>query len=92
MDRLPPESVASRRAEADLAAGRSMRQWIAGWRAQRNALADHPAWREELEPASAALAAIAEIVAGESDASATPLAGPFGEYLLPVAYAVDAAR
>lgn len=92
VDRLPPESMASRRAEADLAAGRSMREWIAGWRAQRDALADHPAWREELEPASAALAAIAEIVAGESDAPATPLAGPFGEYLLPVAYAADAAR
>ena len=92
VDRLPPESTASRRAEADIAAGRSMRQWIAGWRAQHDALAAHPAWREELEPASAALAAIAEIVAGESDAPATPLAGPFGEYLLPVAYSIDAAR
>lgn len=92
VDHLPPESVASRRAEADLAAGRSMRDWIAGWRAQREALAGLPQWREELGAASEALAAIADIVAGESDAAATPLAGPFGEYLLPVAYAVDAAR
>ena len=92
VDRLPPESLASRRAEADLAAGRSMRRWIAGWRAQQSALAAHPAWRDELGAASAALAALAAIVAGESNAAATPLAGPFGEYLLPVAYAVDAVR
>ena len=92
VDRLPPESLASRRAEADLAAGRDMRRWIAGWRAQREALDDHPALRAELGAASDALAALADIVAGESDAPATPLAGPFGEYLLPVAHAVDAAR
>ena len=92
VDRLPPESMASRRAEADLAAGRSMRRWIAGWRAQHEALDALPQWHEELGAASAALAAVADIVAGESDAAATPLAGPFGEYLLPVAYAVDAAR
>lgn len=92
VDRLPPESLASRRAEADLAAGRDMRHWIAGWRAQHNALDDHPALHAELGAASQALAAIAAIVAGESDAPATPLAGPFGEYLLPVAYAVDAVR
>ena len=92
VDRLPPESLASRRAEADLAAGRDMRRWIAGWRAQRDALDDHPALRAELGAASDALAAIADIVAGESDAPATPLAGPFGEYSLPVAHAVDAAR
>ncbi len=92
VDRLPPESLASRRAEADLAAGRDMRRWIAGWRAQRDALDDHPALRAELGAASDALAALADIVAGESDAPATPLAGPFGEYLLPVAHAVDAAR
>ena len=91
-DRLPPESMASRRAEADLAAGRSMRGWIAGWRAQRAALANHPARQDELAAASQALAALADIVAGASDAPAAPLAGPFGEYLLPIAYAVDAAR
>ena len=92
VDRLPPESLASRRAEADLAAGRDMRRWIVGWRAQREALDDHPALRAELGAASDALAALADIVAGESDAPATPLAGPFGEYSLPVAHAVDAAR
>ena len=92
VDRLPPESLASRRAEADLAAGQDMRRWITGWRAQRDALDDHPALRAELGAASDALAALADIVAGESDAPATPLAGPFGEYLLPVAHAVDAAR
>lgn len=92
VDRLPPESLASRRAEADLAAGRDMGGWIDGWRAQRDALDNQPALRAELGAASQALATIADIVAGASDAPATPLAGPFGEYLLPVAYAVDAAR
>ena len=92
VDRIAPESWASRRAEADLAAGRSMRQWIAGWRAQRDALDQHSALRAELGAASDALAAIADIVAGESNADPLPLAGPFGEYLLPIAYAVRARR
>ena len=92
VDRIAPESWASRRAEADLAAGRSTRQWIAGWRAQRDALDQHPALRAELAAASDALAAIADIVAGESNADPLPLAGPFGEYLLPIAYAVRARR
>ena len=92
VDRIAPESWASRRAEADLAAGRSMRRWIAGWRAQRDALDQHPALGAELGAASDALAAIADIVAGESNADPLPLAGPFGEYLLPIAHAVRARR
>lgn len=92
VDRLAPESLASRRAEADLAAGAPMQKWIAGWRQQRIALAEYPALLEELGDASAALAEIAAIVAGESNADASPLAGPFGEYLLPIAYAVASRR
>ena len=90
VDCIPPESLASRRAEADLAAGRSMADWTAGWRRQRAALDDHPQLVDELRAASDALAEIAAIVDGESDADAAALAGPFGEYLLPVAYAVHA--
>ena len=92
VDRIAPESWASRAAEADLAAGRPMAGWTARWRGQREALARHPAWQAELGPASAALAAIADIVDGKSTAAPLPLAGPFGEYLLPVAYAVRGGR
>ena len=88
VDHIPPESWASRAAEADLIAGRPMRVWTVRWRGQREALARHPAWRAELGAASAALGTIADIVDGKSSADPAPLAGPFGEYLLPVAYAV----
>ncbi len=88
VDRLPPESLAGRRAAADLAAGAPMEAWLDGWRRQRAALARHPELEAELGAAATALAALAEIVAGESDADPGKLAGPFGEYLLPIAYAV----
>ena len=88
VDRIPPESLASRRAEADLAAGAPMSTWIDGWRRQQLALAQHPQLHEELRDASDALARIADIVAGDSDTDASALAGPFGEYVLPIAHVV----
>ena len=90
VDRIAPESLASRRAEAEVKAGRSMQEWLAPWREQREALQGHPLF-EELCAASDALAAIADILAGDLDAKPSDiakLAGPFGEYLLPIAYAV----
>lgn len=92
VDRLPPESLASRRAEADLAAGRAMAQWVAGWRRQREALQHHADLLPELGAAADALAQLADVVEGAECADAATLAGPFGEYLLPIAYAVDRAR
>ena len=89
VDRIAPESLASRRAEADLARGADMTQWIAGWRAQREALDDHPELLPELRAVSDALLAVADLVAGCGDANPADLAGPFGEYLLPIAYALD---
>ena len=90
VDLLPPESLVSRAAEADLAAGRPMARWTAGWRQQREALRRHPQWRGELGAASEALAGLADLVDGRSSGDGAELAGPFGEYLLPVAYAVAA--
>ena len=92
VDRLPPESLASRRAEADLAAGQSMARWTAGWRRQREALEHHADMKDELGAAADALAQLADVVDGAPCADAAALAGPFGEYLLPVAYAVDRVR
>ena len=91
VDRLPPESLASRRAEADLAAGKPMAQWTAGWRRQREALRHHADMTEEIGAASDALAQLAGVVEGADCADAAALAGPFGEYLLPIAYAVERA-
>ena len=89
VDRIPPESLASRRAEADLARGADMTPWLAGWRAQRAALNNHPDLLPELGAVSDALATVAEVIAGASNANPADLAGPFGEYLLPIAYALD---
>ena len=88
VDRLAPESLASRRAEADLARGAPMDAWTTGWRSQRVALVQIPALQAELGAASDALAALADVVDGKASTDPATLAGPFGEYLLPVAYAV----
>ena len=88
VDRLPPESLASRRAEADLANGAPMDGWTTGWRSQRIAVARDSALQAELGAASEALAELADVVDGKATTDPATLAGPFGEYLLPVAYAV----
>ena len=88
VDRLAPESLASRRAEADLARGAPMDAWTTGWRSQRAVVAEDPALQAELGAASEALAALADVVDGTAATNPATLAGPFGEYLLPVAYAV----
>ena len=92
VDRLPPESLASRRAETDIAAGKPMARWTAGWRQQREGLEHHADMKEELGAAADALAQLADVVEGGECEDAAALAGPFGEYLLPVAYAVDRVR
>ena len=88
VDYLAPESLASRRAEADLASGAPMDGWTTGWRSQRVAVAGDPALQAELGAASEALAMLADVVDGKVATDPATLAGPFGEYLLPVAYAV----
>ncbi len=92
VDLIPPGSLASRRAAADLAAGASMDRWLAGWRRQRSALNNHPQLLAELRDVSNALVAIADGVAGKPCADAEALAGPFGEYLLPIAHALPTRR
>ena len=88
VDYLAPESLATRRAEADLASGAPMDGWTTGWRSQRIAVAGDVALEAELGAASEALAMLADVVDGKVSTDPATLAGPFGEYLLPVAYAV----
>lgn len=88
VDQIAPESLASRRAEANLARGGPMDAWTRGWRSQRSALAEDPALQAELGAASEALAVLADVLDGKATTDPATLAGPFGEYLLPVAYAV----
>ena len=135
VDHLPPESLASRRAEADLAAGRDMQHWIDGWRRQREIVhrrepeatshrsegtpsspttdrraqprregilpslaADRrlPDLDATLKDASQALGQLADILANADDSTPPKeidaLAGPYGEYLLPIAHAVARSR
>ncbi len=87
VDLLPPESLASRRAEADLAAGATMDRWITGWRQQRVALERRAELRGELQAVSQALANVADFLDGRTSVDIDNLEGPFGEYLLPIAHA-----
>ena len=86
VDRIPPESLATRRAAADLAAGAPMDRWIAGWREQRIALERYPDLLAELRGVSDALVGVADYLDGpDADTNIDTLGGPFGEYLLPIA-------
>ncbi|MYF28034.1 MAG: family 20 glycosylhydrolase [Gammaproteobacteria bacterium] len=84
VDRIPPESLATRRAAADLAASTSMSRWIAGWREQHKALERYPDLLSELCDVSDALVGVADYLDGQNVDIGT-LGGPFGEYLLPIA-------
>ena len=90
VDRIPPESLATRRAEADLSTGVSMGVWIAGWREQRLALDRYPELRGDLSEVSDALVHVADHLEGRSSVDIDTLGGPFGEYLLPIGSAVAA--
>lgn len=89
VDRLPAESLSARKCRADVLAGRRLTGWIAGWREQnRNfdrACSEFPDLLE-LKEASQALCRLADVAEGILPADAR-LAGPFGEYLLPIAFA-----
>ncbi len=88
VDRIPPESLATRRAAADYAEGMPMGRWTAPWREQRAALEQHPDMLGELRDVSAALVRVADFLDGDSNVEIRPLSGPFGEYLLPIADAL----
>ena len=87
VDRLPPESLAARRCGTDVLAGKSLDSWTTGWRSQHesfeSACVSYPEL-EELRDASTALAQLADVAAGVLSPNRS-LAGPFGEYLLPIA-------
>ena len=85
VDRIPPESLATRRAAADLDAGTSMSRWIAGWREQREALERYPDLQSELCDVSDALVGVADFLDGDANVDIGTRGGPFGEYLLPIA-------
>lgn len=89
VDRIPPESLATRHAVADLGTGANMDRWIAGWREQRTALERHPDLLDELRDASDALVQFADFVDGDVNVDIDSLGGPHGEYLLPIADAVS---
>ena len=90
VDRIPPESLATRRVESDLSAGASPQRWITGWRQQRLALDRHPGLHGELREVSDALVRVADFLDGRTGVDIDTLGGPFGEYLLPIGNAVAA--
>ncbi|MYJ76101.1 MAG: phosphotransferase, partial [Gammaproteobacteria bacterium] len=88
VDRIPPESLATRRAATDYAEGMPMDRWTAPWRDQRAALEQHPDLLGELRDVSDALLRVADFVDGDTTVEIRTLGGPFGEYVLPIADAV----
>ncbi len=90
VDRIAPESAASRHFGTALEEGEDTTRWTAGWRDQyRTLLGVLPQRPElgELKAASRALAKVADTVdaGGKIDPA---LAGPFGEYVLPVVFTI----
>ena len=88
VDLIAPESTATRHFGEALEADEDMSGWTAGWRNQHRTLLGLLPKRPELgelEEASRALAELADVV--DAGAEVNPaLAGPFGEYVLPVIY------
>ena len=89
VDFLPPESLASRSCVKDIQTGCELSVWIRGWRSQREHFSQAAALDSTLcalKEASSALAAVADVAEGKRDPG-PELAGPFGEFVLPVALA-----
>ncbi|MCH2336603.1 MAG: beta-N-acetylhexosaminidase [Pseudomonadales bacterium] len=92
IDRIGPESTATRRFVSALEVGEDTTGWTSGWREQHRILMGLLSQRPELaelEEASRALAELADIVDAGGEVSPA-LAGPYGEYLLPAVFAVSA--
>ena len=85
VDRIPPESLATRRAASDLDSGATLGRWIAGWRQQRIALERYPHLLGELRDVSEALVGVADFLDGDANVDIDSLGESFGEYLLPIA-------
>lgn len=89
VDRLPPDSSAVRRCLADIQNSRDLTVWTEGWRRQLEELnreSERFADLADLRDVSRALFQLADVAEGLALPSKS-LGGPFGEYLLPVAFA-----
>ena len=89
VDRLPSDSPEVRKCRSDILAGRDLSVWSKGWRVQyhemEKACGRFPELNE-LREASEALFTLAYVAHGRALPS-KDLGGPFGEYLLPIAFA-----
>ena len=89
VDRLPPESLVSYQLARRVKHGEDLSSWIIGWQNQaivfEGCVSEYPEL-EELRAVSQALAKLADVALGKANYDPT-LAGPFGEYLLPIATA-----
>ena len=89
VDKLPSDSPEVRRCRSDILAGRDLSVWSKRWRSQYHEM-DQACGRfpelNELREASEALYRLADVADGRALPS-KDLGGPFGEYLLPIAFA-----
>lgn len=91
VDHLPPESFEARRCADDIVAGRDLNDWVEGWLRQGeefDRIASSNEFFRELSAASQALARIGSLVAEGSRVDES-LAGPYGEYILPIAFTLS---
>ena len=89
VDRIPAESLLAARLARSIEKGEDLSHWIIGWQNQHAVFNDcvnqYPELAE-LRPASDALAKLADVALGLAEYEPS-LAGPYGEYLLPIATA-----
>ena len=87
IDRLPPESLATRDVVSEYRSGANVSQWTQAWREQLKfceVASETDRLIAEMLPASRALNRLAEIIDGNRPLE-LGLGGPFGEYVVPAA-------
>ena len=89
VDRIPVESLSTVHLAPRIKNGEDLSPWIIGWQHQHmvfnDCVSQYPELAE-LRPASEALSRLADVALGLASYDSS-LAGPFGEYLLPIAIA-----
>ncbi len=87
IDRIAPESIATRRFSADVRRGSDITGWLKNWQLQRKAFSSIASKFPEIRELEAASIALNQLAKNwlEEKSPRLDLLGPYGEYVLPVA-------
>ena len=86
IDRIAPESIATRRFSADVRRGSDITGWLTNWQLQRKAFSSIASKYPEIRELEAASIALNQLAKNWLDGKSPrlDLLGPYGEYILPV--------